>query len=500
MVNLHCTATGAPVTMTARKKTVFILGAGFTRAFLPRAPLLIGDFNGEALLAEMASNPYARNVLEVELALANPGATGTRNWLDLERLMTRLQGRMPYDFDTAGANSEMDVLLSRLKTNLVARLSQAKPTEPPAKYVLARLASYCLRNGVDCITFNYDDVLDEALWHSSRIPSWLASDWSPSAGYGFFCRPSEVCVRDTPVSMHPTTMGLYKLHGSLNWRVKKGQPRPYGVDAILHHEQWWQQQGIADSAGGNKIALHVLDAYLEPEPFIVPPVLAKADLVEHPVLRVVWGKAAATLRDVERLVFVGYSLPLTDIAAATLFRENVRPSAIPNMRVVDYAADHNAAQRKLPDLLRSYEKVFPGLQSSQVDFAGAYRWALGTLHDEDFFRLQGSWKAIEAIVAGEAAPEATTVGVTLTVSDSKFEITNTHAMGLPERGTFRLNVEGPESLIELSPLEGGNTKVALYKLGAKALELSIDLASDSAPTSFYSTTHAGHMVVKFNKT
>src|SRR5712692_9146095 len=95
--------------------TVFVLGAGFTKAFLREAPLLIDDYGAEALKAKFGAfrDAVALLELELELTLKEKYPAG---WINLERLMTRLAGGMPYDFvaepkQPIAANHELDYLL-----------------------------------------------------------------------------------------------------------------------------------------------------------------------------------------------------------------------------------------------------------------------------------------------------------------------------------------------------------------------------------------------------
>jgi hypothetical protein len=365
--------------MSSSPKTAFVLGAGFTKAFLPNAPLLEDNYGGKSLDNEFRHLAYALRILKLELALSNaPKKSGDR--LNLERLMTRLQGRMPYDFNTPGAIHELDLLLSRLKLRFIERLNAAKPLVSPQKEVLEGLASICLKKGIDCITFNYDDVFDEVLWNFNPNMASGGPRWSPNGGYGFLCKPSERCVRDISAVKWVSSMLLLKLHGSMNWRIMKGQAKPYGFDAIMHHEGWFSQPALAHGIGGAKIDLKVIEPYLEPEPFMVPPVLAKADLIEQPVLRLLWGLAYDVLCQAEEVTFVGYSLPLTDIAASTLFREALAHLAPPAIKVVDFAPNDDIKRERSEILLASYRKVFPGITETQLDFRGGLEWAKEVIH------------------------------------------------------------------------------------------------------------------------
>ena len=98
--------------------------------------------------------------------------------------------------------------------------------------------------------------------------------------------------------MDTTSMELLKLHGSLNWRVQRGHLAPYTMDAIVHREPWLSLGGQSQQPGNGAIEDH-----LQPEPFMVPPILAKTDLGEKPILRLVWRKAFLALESAQQVVF-----------------------------------------------------------------------------------------------------------------------------------------------------------------------------------------------------
>ena len=84
-------------------KTVYVLGAGFTRAFLPDAPLLKDYYDMEQIAEKFKGFDDASRLLEL-----------ARNWLgdgriDIERLLSRLDSKMPYDFER-GVTTELNLL------------------------------------------------------------------------------------------------------------------------------------------------------------------------------------------------------------------------------------------------------------------------------------------------------------------------------------------------------------------------------------------------------
>lgn len=345
----------------ADKRRVFVLGAGFTRAFIPDAPLVDDYYNLEELTSRYKDFIVASRILGVEV---NAG----RGRLNIERLMTRLDGSMPYDSENDA--DQLRMLLADLLRIVVSRLREATEGNDWHRAEMAALAGYCLKNGVTCITFNYDEAFDRALWEVEKVDRVEQAQrpyWHPDGGYGFFCKPSDSCVGQGPVVMDRVGLLLLKLHGSLNWRPKRGTRPPYAIDDVVHHETWLPR------TRNYLLNVEAIEAHLAPEPFLVPPVLMKSALVNQPILRLVWSLAYDELRKAEEVVFVGYSFPTTDIAARFLFLESLEHFPHPEIRVVNYATDDAARA----EVIRSYQAIFPGITLEQFDFRGAMEWAKG---------------------------------------------------------------------------------------------------------------------------
>ena len=78
---------------------VVVTGAGFTRALVPGAPLLVDDFNNDDLEDKVRGLPNASRLLDWERSLHPSGD------IDIERLMTRLDALMPYDYAESAGNA-----------------------------------------------------------------------------------------------------------------------------------------------------------------------------------------------------------------------------------------------------------------------------------------------------------------------------------------------------------------------------------------------------------
>jgi len=328
-------------------QTIFVLGAGFTKAFAPKAPLLVDDYPELIEIEkEFSSSPEIQDLFQL-VALERKRNEGK---IDFERFLTRLDSGMPYD-QTRGRNELFRVVLSRVKVLFAKRLSELRATTIHTAE-LGSFASYCLQHNASCITFNYDDVLDKVLYEhgKNRHPFW-----TPDAGYGFFCRPRQLLIHNMPVFMDKPGILLLKLHGSVNWRIQLGTQSPFRIDSFYHAADWFEPYTTVAP-----VAIEYAEKHLEPTPFIVPPVLSKTALLAEPILRYVWNLACETLESAREIVFVGYSLPLTDLAASTLFSEAISRSSPPDIRVMIYHAKEEERQR----ILNSYKKLF----GEKVDF------------------------------------------------------------------------------------------------------------------------------------
>ncbi len=60
-------------------RTVFVLGAGFTRAFVPTAPLLIDDWGLSSLLEQFKGFEFAKSTLTEALAAGADGKIRSLN-------------------------------------------------------------------------------------------------------------------------------------------------------------------------------------------------------------------------------------------------------------------------------------------------------------------------------------------------------------------------------------------------------------------------------------
>jgi len=328
-------------------KTVFVLGAGFTKAFMPDAPLIEDNYDFDHQLTHrFAKSPHAHRLLSLEkVRLAGK--------LNIERLMSRLDVGMPYDSDY-GSRPELEHLLYEIRQAFLRRLSQAKVSEIHKKDLI-RFATYCLRHGNHCISFNYDDLFDWALARAMSASNLdLQLYWNFVDGYGFRLqdlsphgRISSASVVSIPA--FAPKLHLLKLHGSLNWRIRYGAVSPYQLEDIVHHESW--------SNSPDWMATQEANPGLERDPLFIPPLMTKRAIMTEPIFRLVWSRAYRVLSAANLVVFLGYSFPPTDLAARYLFSEAIPREA--RIEVVNLATSTAISSAEVQREIRStYERIF----------------------------------------------------------------------------------------------------------------------------------------------
>jgi len=334
-------------------RTVFVLGAGFTKAFLPAAPLLVDTYDIEKVISKHRGFLRAEEILQGEAGRRNDGK------IDIERLLTRLEG-LPFDTDEALA------YFASIKRDVhklfLDRLEQAKSQGIKYHEELRDFAYHCLVHQASCVTFNYDDVLDQAMHEvGGSVGAESAIYWHPNTGYGFYIPLSADCIGGSfwAQSERSATL-IHKLHGSINWRTKLGFHRPYPIDALVHHDNW----SFSDAFSSKFIASHLTD-----DVFVIPPILVKTSLQE-PIVKRIWEHARKALIDADRVIFIGYSCPITDLAADFLFAESLKDKR-DRISIVD---SEKAGTSEVEAFRDRYKRIIPSLNNDQFHFAGAIQW------------------------------------------------------------------------------------------------------------------------------
>lgn len=178
------------------------------------------------------------------------------------------------------------------------------------------------------VTTNYDLVVESILWRHTRAR--LNFQWNPRNDSNNGSHGSLYSQNGIP---------LFKLHGSVNW-YSSGQ-------AVNVEDQVVGVRGRVTHSGSLPRAC-TANYKFEAAPLLVAPTFLKPQLSE--ALGLAWQGAYKAIKDAERLIFIGYSFPLSDnemkyfLAAA--LRENTK---IRRILVVDPDADKIVERLKSPN-------------------------------------------------------------------------------------------------------------------------------------------------------
>lgn len=347
---------------------VFVLGAGFTKAFDDKAPTLFSDIGLKDI-----KDAYEKAGLHRLVNFINRLKIESDGSANIEELTSRLYSGMPFD-DEVLYEEESRLLLRAVEEKFRDQLNKIKKLgdlDVTSRELLQRFSKFVIENNASVITFNYDCLLDEALFVHNPVymlptHASVGNYWSPDGCYGFLCKPASSCLSESSSTQDRTNTLLLKLHGSLNWRTRLGSKSPYSLDNLVHLSEWCDMSHIASMQNFSRLDI---EPYLNRDPFMIPPVLDKSIMTKESILRLIWSLAFKKLNDANTVIFMGYSLPVTDIAVRFLFRESLNRKDRPKVVVVNIEGDEESKKRSYIDVLDT-----DLISDKSFDFSGVCAW------------------------------------------------------------------------------------------------------------------------------
>jgi NAD-dependent SIR2 family protein deacetylase len=195
------------------------------------------------------------------------------------------------------------------------------------------------------ITLNYDSILDKAMLSLGSRAKFCVPD------YG-----CDLAIDGSPDA--PRFGRLLKLHGSLNWLFCRRCSR-----LSLHMAGLYQGQDFWASVGDAFADLDVFASFTEAtacvrckstgalSPLIITPSVLKD--YRNPHVSRIWYEAEQELRQADRVIFVGYSLPWDDVEVIYLVKQSLQDLPPERITVVEYSQSpvpigkHDAGSRYL---------------------------------------------------------------------------------------------------------------------------------------------------------
>lgn len=208
---------------------------------------------------------------------------------------------------------------------------------------------------ITIVTFNHDLVLESV---AEKIPR-TGGNWCLKSLY------SDVDLQNLNASVgrtyqhhrtgcrHDPPFELLKLHGSLNWFVRSPKRTPdYGTlfppqrtkrtIYCLNTAAIRLDPRIGSTARPGGRSWHLW-------PLVVPPIYDKQRVTGMRLLQQVWDRANERIRDCDRLVLFGYSVPDADVLARQMLRTAVRQNS--ELQVVDCINPDASLTMKLRQVL-----------------------------------------------------------------------------------------------------------------------------------------------------
>jgi hypothetical protein len=311
---------------------LFILGAGFSRAFSREMPLM----NGLAKCIRPELRKFGKN--SVYRKFGN----------DVEGLMSYLYEEIPWrpDYDSKHDEGLLLKLLDRIGEYVAECEEEAFKKEPPEW--ANKFIEYIHKKKLTVATFNYDTILE-------RLSKDLKMEniYAKLEIYSIYRIPITSLMSRTGNNMfshqedtYHQTYRLIKLHGSINWYLARDVDFPvvpvYYKDVYEHYYLTDYQEEKNELIRRNMMGL---------KPLIIPPVAEKSSFYGNQLVKILWAELKKAVDDADEICCVGYSLPKSDYTTQTFFKTLINKVGR-KVYVVNLKSGSD-------DLIKNYKEALP---------------------------------------------------------------------------------------------------------------------------------------------
>ena len=311
-------------------RTVYLLGAGFSRAISSRMPLT--DELGGLVLRELGVTEYA--------ALKAPQFSP--DGLSFEKWFSWLAERQPYESESAyhGRRSQFFSIQELIAGTIRKRQNLVESAGFPRW--LYQFVDMLHAEEATVLTLNYDSLVESA--YSRMLLTDNHGEVSEVSDITKIFAVSQGGLFGPGPLRANATLDLLKLHGSIDWYWTTGDQTGQSMERA------------PDTLGLTAVELKTRRAHLAgKQAFIVPPTSSKSDFFDNAKTRFLWQEALRSLDGEPDVVLIGYSLPLNDSALASMLSRSLVESAA---RVIVVNPDAGSVAKKLIDL---------GLERARID-------------------------------------------------------------------------------------------------------------------------------------
>ena len=295
-----------------KRKQVFFLGAGFSKAINPAYPLM----------NELCTDILGQLELETDTISAHYKTEIPENIKNnIEHLLTYLSTDFPWKQENNYTDRALYERISRMIGQHFQQLD--KNGEHSNNDLFNRLIAGFLENPhCDIITLNYDVLIERAMEKYVKNNGQPYLPWErlypyPLSWIGSRTIPDIGTWRGT--SFTQRLPSIIKLHGSVNW---------YHAGASSSDTIYYRNDNSNETE-------HMTVGLV---PYIIPPVMDKNAFYHHIAIRHLWQAAAHLLNEADDVFIIGFSFPPTDTAVRFLFQTALNPQA--DVHIVDISDEN----------------------------------------------------------------------------------------------------------------------------------------------------------------
>ncbi len=308
--------------------TVYVLGAGASKAVRDKAPLNDDMLPKVLKLGDSPRIDSIRSFIRDFYSLNN--LDNVR--VPFEDIFSQLDACIDENRSLKGYPLSKLRILRENMVYAICRVMQLALDDEGPTHLMVRLVN-SLRPDDAIVSLNYDLFVDASLEHIGKIPDYgfAVRDYLNYDGTRWV--PDESIKQ--PDQKHVT---LLKLHGSLNW---VHCPVCRSIDVTLVKKGAYYAFGEQDP-----LCCHTCD--IGYDPIIIAPTFLKN--YDNLYLNQIWQNAEERIGHAGEIVFIGYSLPDADILLRTMLTRAVYHNrqwrhesdsrlSLPIIKVVDYVQD-----------------------------------------------------------------------------------------------------------------------------------------------------------------
>jgi hypothetical protein len=316
-------------------KVGFFLGAGFSRAIDPHMPLMteipgrLQDWDEDLWEEVKSSCPFHDNV-----ELCMDYLSQSQPWLD--RADNTRNRALYFKLVDWFANHINDIQKEAFETyrnklkNTALNRSVIK-AEVETTWI-EDLIEYWLSTHPTVVTLNYDLLVEAFIgypsvrsWAENRLYTQCYPVKFPPVFSPEWITTNAIAFNAIEIPDAERKFDYIKLHGSVNWVYDYDESNEQSVMSVNDAGLGIFEKSEVGEDKKIKLARQRVqeDQLAGKKPLIIPPTFQKGSFLGQAPIRYLWQRASKDLSECDRIYFVGYSLPETDLTIRHMLNASV---------------------------------------------------------------------------------------------------------------------------------------------------------------------------------